>query len=75
MVKSLYVDSELLKKKIKDSGVKTAHISETLGFSRQGFYKKLNGITPFRAAEVYVLCDLLSINDEDKIKIFSPKSN
>ena len=73
--KGMCVNSELLKEKVVNSGLKTGFIVEKLGLSRQGFYNKLNGYTPFTVPEVYVLCSLLSISDEDSIKIFYPKSN
>lgn len=73
MGKALHIDVELLDEKIRKSGLKTGFICEQLGLSRQGFWKKANGITPFRVPEVFVLCVLLDINEEDKIKIFYPK--
>lgn len=74
MAKLLYVDSELLNKKIEESGLKIDYLCEVLGLSRQGFLKKRNGITPFRAAEVFALCYLLKIDTvEEKTKIFKPK--
>lgn len=69
MCKTQYVDTGLLNDYIDDSGLKIRFICETLGLSRQGFDKKRNGKTPFKAAEIYVLCDLLNITD-DKKKIF-----
>lgn len=67
------VNSDLLDKKIEESGLKVSFIIEKLGLSHNGFYKKKNGITPFRASEVYVLCDLLKITDEGEKKlIFMP---
>lgn len=75
MSKIQYVDSDELDKKIKDSGIKIDFIIDKLGLSRQGFYKKRKGLTPFKAAEVYVLCDILDIsNDDEKSKIFYPIS-
>lgn len=74
MSKALYVDTELLEDKISESGLKIDYIVENLGLSRQGFSKKRKGITPFKVAEVYVLCDLLNIENADKVKIFYPKS-
>lgn len=69
------VNTQLLDDKITESGLKVSFIIEKLGLSHNGFYKKKNGVTPFRTAEVYVLCDLLRITDpEEKEKIFSPKS-
>lgn len=72
MEKILYVDTELLEEKIAKSGIKIGFICETLALSRQGFNKKRRGITPFKAAEVYVLCDLLDIRDDERAKIFTP---
>ena len=70
-----YIDCELLEEKIQKSGLKIDFIVENLGLSRQGFAKKRKGITPFRVSEIFVLCSLLSItDDEEKKKIFYPKS-
>lgn len=73
MVKAQYVDGVLLDKYIENSGLKIGFIVEKLGISRQSFDKKRKGDTPFRASEVYVLCDLLNISGNDKPKIFCPK--
>ena len=70
MVKTQYVDTELLDKYIENSGLKLGYIIEKLGISRQAFDRKRKGLVAFRAAEVYVLCDLLKISEEDKPKIF-----
>lgn len=71
-MKTLYVDTDLLEKKISESGLKTGFICESLGITSQGFWKKRKGITPFRVPEVFVLCELLHITGEDKSKIFYP---
>lgn len=64
-------NTQLLEKKIKQSGLKPGFIYEKLGLSRQGFYNKKNNVTKFRLTEVYVLCDLLDIKDEEeKLAIF-----
>ena len=70
MVKTQYVDGELLDYYIDKSGYKLGHLIEKLGISRASWHKKKNGSVSFRAAEVYVLCDLLKIPDEDQSKIF-----
>lgn len=75
MIKVLYVDEKLLEEKIIISGLKIDFICETLGISPQAFIKKRKGITPFRVAEVFVLCVLLNIAPEERAKIFSPKVN
>lgn len=64
------VNTQLLDKKIELSGLYIKHIIEQLGISRNGFDKKRKGKTPFRTAEIYVLCDLLHLNEEDKRNIF-----
>lgn len=64
------INTQLLEKEIDGSGLKIGYIVEKLGISRQGFDKKRKGVIPFRASEVYVLCDLLKISDEKKPKIF-----
>lgn len=70
----MLVDTELLNKKIDESGLRITFIVNTLGISRNGFDMKRKGITPFRGSEMYVLCDLLNLNREEKEKIFYPKS-
>lgn len=74
MVKTLYigVNSDLLDKYIRESGLKIGYIVEQLGISRQGFIKKKKGQISFKASEVFTLCDLLNIQDDDKQKIFCP---
>lgn len=72
MVKTLYADTDALKEKISASGIKIGFLCEKLALSRQGFNKKINGKTAFKVAEVFVLCVLLSISDEEKEKIFLP---
>lgn len=67
------VNTQLLEEKINASGLKQTFICETLGISMQAFIKKKRGITPFRVAEVYVLCDLLHISKEEKPLIFFAK--
>lgn len=64
------VNQALLDEKIKLSGLKKGYIVEQIGISRNGFDKKCKGKTPFRGAEIYVLCDLLNISDSEKSSIF-----
>ena len=71
MRKTQNVDTELLEQYIQKSGLRLGHIVDTLGISRASFDKKKKGIIAFRAAEVYVLCDILKIPETDRPKIFS----
>lgn len=69
------VNTQLLDEKLEQSGYRISHIVSTLGLSKNGFEKKRKGITPFRAAEIYVISDLLKLTDQEKNEIFyCPKS-
>ena len=67
------VNTQLLDEYIAKSGLKIGYICEILGITRQAFGKKRRGIVPFKAAEIYVLCDYLHITD-DRDGIFLPKN-
>lgn len=64
------VNTQLLDEKINSSGLKVGYIVDTVGLSRNGFDKKRKGKLAFRVAEIYVLCDILKISDEEKQRIF-----
>ena len=70
MVKTQNVDTELLDKAIEKSGLKSSYIFEKLGISKQAYHDKRNGKTAFRKSEVYVICNLLHLNEEECKKIF-----
>lgn len=73
MVKTGNINSELLKDAIRKSGLRTSYICEQLGISKQAFFKKCKGDVAFRQSEVYVVCDLLRITDNDlRSAIFFP---
>lgn len=63
-------NTELLRKKIDDSGYKLRFIAEKIGITYQGFLKKINNETEFKATEIQVLCDLLKIDMQEKEEIF-----
>lgn len=67
------LNTQLLDERIEKSGLRIGFIVETLGLSRNGFDKKRKGKTPFRTAEVYVICDLLKLSDYDRDLIFFPE--
>ena len=73
MVKTQNVDTELLNQAIEKSGLKTTFITEKLGISKQAYHKKRLGKSAFRQSEVYVMCDLLKLDDEQKKQIFFPE--
>lgn len=73
MVKTQNIDTELLDQAIAESGLRVNFIVNTLGISRSAFDKKRKGKNAFRLSEVYVLCDLLKISDDEKKnRIFFP---
>ena len=64
-------NSELLKQKIKESGLKLGFIVEKLNTSYAWFNKKLENEKDFNATEMQILCDILNITDlEEKDRIF-----
>ena len=75
MVKTQHIDASMLDEYINKSGLKLGYIVDKLGISRASWHKKKSGTVAFRAAEVYVLCDLLKIPDEDQGKIFCFKGD
>ena len=67
------VNTELLNKRIDDSGLKISFIVDKMGISKNAFYKKKDNKIPFRVAEIYVVSDLLRLTDEEKQDIFFAK--
>lgn len=60
-------NTELLRKVIKESGLKYGYIAGFLGLTRNGLLKKVNNKTEFKASEIQKLCILLKIQ-EAKVK-------
>lgn len=61
---------ELLRKKIDQVGFKLTYVAERLNLTYQGFKKKLDGDTEFKASEIAVLKDLLKLSDAEVQAIF-----
>ena len=61
------IDGQLLDEWITKSGYKIGYIIEKLGISRTAFE------ISFRKSEVYVLCDMLQIPNDEATKIFYPE--
>lgn len=64
------MDGVKLKEAISNSGIKLAYMSEQLGLSRSGLYKKINKDTEFTASEIQKVQDILRLSDEDRDDIF-----
>ena len=52
-------DVELLREKVKDSGMKIEPLAKAVGLTREGFYKKLDRRTEY-----------LRLSEDDRRKIF-----
>lgn len=66
------VNTQALEECIKRSGFRKGYIVSQLGISWASFCNKVKGRVPFKIAEIFVLCSILNISDEEKAKIFYP---
>lgn len=67
-------NTNLLKLKIRDSGLKLFNISQKMGISRQTLWKKINNKVAFDQYEIEKLCVILNITDlYEKERIFFAK--
>lgn len=63
-------NTDLLKRKIDESGYKIAYIAECLGISYQALYNKIGNKTQFLASEIMKLSELLKLTDDERNAIF-----
>lgn len=64
-------NTELLRERIDESGLKLGTIAEKLDISYSWLKKKIDNEKPFKAYEIQILCELLNITKlSDKDKIF-----
>ena len=66
------IDTERLKSKISESGLKKGYIAEQLGITYAGFNLKETGKSEFTASEIQKMRKLLSLSDRDVKSIFLP---
>lgn len=66
----MMTNSTLLKQKISESGYKLSFVAAKCGLTYQGFIKKLNNETEFKASEIQALKDLLCLSDQECKAIF-----
>lgn len=65
------VNTNLLNKKIEESGLKKEFIAKQLNITRAGFYKKATNGSDFTSGEIITLCKILSITKlSEKESIF-----
>lgn len=64
-------NTEMLRRIIKESGLKLEYIAAQLEISRFSLSKKIENETEFKASEIQKLCDVLRISsNEDKEAVF-----
>ena len=63
-------NTDLLKRKIDESGYKMQYIAEYIGVSYQALYNKIGNKTEFLASEIMKLSELLKLTDEERNEIF-----
>lgn len=63
-------NTNLLRKKVDESGYKLRFIASKLGITYQGFLKKINNETEFKASEMQILRELLNLTDSEFEQIF-----
>lgn len=63
-------NTKLLREKINESGYKLTFIAKQCGITYQGFLKKLNNHTEFKASETMILRIILNLTDEEWESIF-----
>ena len=60
---------ELLKEKIKESGMSISFLTEKMGVGRETFYKRMNN-PDFRASEIVSLTRILRLTKKERDSIF-----
>ena len=63
-------DVELLKKKMKESGMTITSIAEKAGILRETLYNRMNSDGDFKASEITSLTKVLRLNKCERDKIF-----
>lgn len=63
-------NTKVLRDKIDDSGYKLRYIAKQLGITYQGFLKKINNETEFKASEIQILFELLHMTEAEREAIF-----
>lgn len=63
-------DTSKLNEAIVESGIAITTIARELGVSREGFYKKMNNESEFKASEIMLMQDILRISPKKRDEIF-----
>ena len=70
MVNQPIIDVDRLKDVISNTGISIVAIANKMGITREGFYKRMNGETEFKASEIISLSRILRLSKIDRDKIF-----
>lgn len=69
-------NTELLEKKIQESGKKKGYLAKKVGLSLAGFYNCCNNKAEFKQSQIDILCEELGITDlYERHAIFFAKSD
>ena len=71
--RDILTDSLMLNNAISESGMTITAISQKLGITREGFYKKLNNETEFKASEIVLMQRILGLSNKRRDSIFFAK--
>ncbi len=63
-------NSKMLSDVISDTGITITAISRRIGITREGFYKKLNNETEFKASEISAIQQILHLTNKKRDEIF-----
>lgn len=63
-------DVQLLRKKMKDSGMTITSIAVKSGISRETLYNRMNKTPDFRASEIVALTQTLNLSKKERDGIF-----
>lgn len=64
------VDSQLLREKIEQSGLKLQYIADKSNMTRFSLQKKIENVTEFKATEIMSLSEILGLSVAEREKIF-----
>ena len=68
------INTELLREKIKESGLKVCFVAENSGILRETLYNKMSGKSEFTASEIVALTKTLRLSREERDNIFLSNS-
>jgi hypothetical protein len=69
-VKNVSVNTDAIRLKIKERGLKIWFIAKKLGITYPTLASKINGKAPFNALEIRTLCEILGFTAEERDSIF-----